>query len=948
MASDSDSDSDSGSYVSATPPRPSHPPSPTPPPLNSSVRVSSRPKPKPRPKPESTKKSTRNAPHHSEQTKRSKEKLRSSKAQNSTVLNPKPESESEAQSKPKSDPGSEGLFLSDPDNISIRICKPESSNSCSNFSSSFARLVKLRRPSFDPDLEFKADTTVPIEAEISAQNQVNSKQTKRFHPNLIQVEAPISKPFDQSKRPKLHDEGNFVRLNINGYGRSRKPCFRNGMRKYSASRGFRRRKWNSKKSNNGDQEDDLLGLDGIVDKQQGQSRLVKEVEEAVGAVREDLSEENLRNLLKLSHGFDLFREGQLQAIKNVTMGESTMLVLPTGGGKSLCYQLPALILPGVTLVVSPLLALMVDQLKKLPAVLPGALLSSNQTNEESLEILERLRSGEIKVLFVSPERFLNSEFLSAFDDDLTTSLVVIDEAHCISEWSHNFRPSYLRLRASLLRNKLNVKCILAMTATATSETLENIMKSLEISPNNLIQTSLIRENLQLSVSSSENRLKDLLVLLKTYPFGDMKSIIVYCKFQAETDMISKLLCDNYVKAKSYHSGLPAKERSHVQELFCANRIRVVVATVAFGMGLDKSDVQGVIHYSLPESLEEYIQETGRAGRDGRLSHCHLFVDTTTYYKIRSLSYSDGVDEYAISKLLGQIFSSDINLTGEIHSLVKEATARKLDIKEEALFTVLTMLEIGDEQYLQLLPQLNVTCLLSFHKTSPDLLADKDTLIRSILNLSEKKGGFYVFDIPTVANTLHIQANEVLDQLKNLKISDEITYELKDQAYCFKLLKRPDDLFALSARLTKWLSQVEVCKVQKLDTMYKIVNFALRECKQECGCSGSLHTYCIQKHITEYFSNKQMTIGDDFNIAGKQHSPFLHADLKSFLKSNASVKLTPRALARIMHGIPSPTFPSSTWARNYFWGRYVETDFQVVMEAARIELMNFIKKGTEEN
>lgn len=330
----SDSDSDSGSYVSGTPPRPSHPPTPIPPSLNSSVRVSSRPKPKQRPKPAPTKKSTRNVSPHSER--RCKEKLRSSKAQGVADLNNKPESESEAQSKPNPDPVRDGVFFSNQENISIRICKPESSSSSSNFTSSFARLVKLRRPSFDPALEFKANAPDPIQAENFSQNQVKSKQTKRLHPNLIRVEAPISGPFDQVKRPKLHNEGNFVRLNINGYGR--KSCFRNGKRKYSASGGFRRKKWTGKKSNNGDKEVDLSGLDGIFEKQKAQPKLVKEVEEAVEAVRKDLSEENLRNLLKLSHGFDLFREGQLEAIKNVVLGKSTMLILPTGAGKSLCYQ----------------------------------------------------------------------------------------------------------------------------------------------------------------------------------------------------------------------------------------------------------------------------------------------------------------------------------------------------------------------------------------------------------------------------------------------------------------------------------------------------------------------------------------------------------------------------------------------------------------------------------
>jgi ATP-dependent DNA helicase Q4 len=333
----SDSDSDSGSYVSATPPRPSQPPSPTPPPLNSSVRVSSLPYLKP--KPESIKRSNRRNIQHSEQTRRrSKEKVHCLKVQNGADSNLKPESESEAQSKLKPDPGrdGDGRFLSDQDNLSIRICKPESSSSSSNFSSSFARLVQLRRPSFDPAQEFKVDMPDLTQAEKSAKKQVQSKQTKRFHPNLIQVEAPVSKPFDQLKRPKLCDEGNFVRLNINGYGRKR--SFINGKRKYSASGGFRRKKWIRKKSNNGDNEADFSGLDGIVENQKGQPDMAKEIEEAVVAVREDMSEENLRNLLKLSHGFDLFREGQQEAIRNVVMGKSTMLVLPTGSGKSLCYQ----------------------------------------------------------------------------------------------------------------------------------------------------------------------------------------------------------------------------------------------------------------------------------------------------------------------------------------------------------------------------------------------------------------------------------------------------------------------------------------------------------------------------------------------------------------------------------------------------------------------------------
>ncbi|KAK1294335.1 ATP-dependent DNA helicase Q-like 5 [Acorus calamus] len=413
-----------------------------------------------------------------------------------------------------------------------------------------------------------------------------------------------------------------------------------------------------------------------------------------------------------------------------------MLVLPTGAGKSLCYQLTALILPGLTLVVSPLVALMVDQLRQLPPSIPGGILSSSQTNEESSETLRLLCEGHLK---------------------------------------------------------------------------------------------------------------------------------------SETDQISKYLYDNNITAKSYHSGIPASHRSRTQELFCSNKIRVVVATVAFGMGLDKSDVGAVIHYSLPESIEEYMQENGRAGRDGRLSHCHLLLDDNTYYKLRSLSYSDGVDEYTINKFLCQIFNNDTNVLGDICSLVKESASRKFDMKEE--------LELGETQYVRLLPQLNVTCTLHFHKTSPGLLSDKDMLVAMILKKSETKQGHYVFDIPTIANCVGVTTIDVSNQLLKLKLSGEITYELKDPSFCYVIAKKPEDMCSLATYFTRWLSDVESHKVRKLDAMFKIARFAATECRKDNGCSDSLHTSCMNRNISDYFSGGcDVLLAESVNKMSKS-SPFLRADIK---------------------------------------------------------------------
>ncbi|KDP26760.1 hypothetical protein JCGZ_17918 [Jatropha curcas] len=356
------------------------------------------------------------------------------------------------------------------------------------------------------------------------------------------------------------------------------------------------------------------------------------------------------------------------------------------------------------------------------------------------------------------------------------------------------------------------------------------------------------------------------------------------------------------------------------------------------MGLDKSDVGAVIHYSLPESLEEYVQEIGRAGRDGRLSYCHLFFDDTTYCKLRSLLHSEGIDEYTVSKFFCQVFTK--NAHGKICSIIKEAASRDFDMKEEVMLTLLTQLELGEVQYLRLLPEQNVTCTLNFYKTAPVLLADKDLLVSAILKKSETRQGQYVFDIPTVANSTGITTFDLLTHLQNLKLKGEITYDVKDPAYCYSIDEVPKDFCSLSAQLTRWLSEIESYKVRKLDAMFNAAAFAVNDCEKMQGCNDAHHTPCLQRKIMDYF--KEDGTHDILNKMC-QSSPFLRADVKVFLQSNSHAKFTPRAIARIMHGIPSPAYPSTTWSKSHFWGRYTHIDFPVVMEAARTELMNFVGK-----
>ncbi|KAJ4710900.1 DNA helicase, ATP-dependent [Melia azedarach] len=882
METDSDSD---GSHISATPPRYQNPPPPTN--LLNSTKSKAKVKPSSRSEPK----------------------------------NPaKPKTSQPAPTPPNPTPLP---------TLPFQICRsfaPNTSTSAVNsletlpagFCSRHASFSKIQKSS----LNFENDQSVPTPSNLESakiRGEVLTKKKQQI--NLVSVDVPLP----PVKLRKCNGEGNFVRLNLNG---GKRKFVNKGKRNtsYKGKRTFRRskRKLNKNETESkGDEDEDGLIIETVEHKQKNNRAASELVDEAVRAVRNEVSDENLGSLLKLVYGYDSFRDGQLEAIKMVLDKKSTMLVLPTGAGKSLCYQIPAMVLPGLTLVVSPLVALMIDQLRQLPPVIQGGFLSSSQRPEEVTETLRLIQEGAIKVLFVSPERFLNAEFLSIFSASSLISLLVVDEAHCISEWSHNFRPSYMRLRASLLRARLNVKCILAMTATVTTTSLHDVMSALEIPSSNLIQKAPLRDNLHLFISlSGNNRMKDLLMLMKSFPFKEVQSIIIYCKFQ------------------NYHSGIPAKDRSRIQELFSSNKIRVVVATVAFGMGLDKRDVGAVIHYSLPESLEEYVQEIGRAGRDGRLSYCHLFFDDISYFRLRSLMYSDGVDEYAINKFLCQVFTDGVNSCGKLCSLVKESASRKFDMKEEVMLTLLTRLELGEVQYLRLLPQLNVTCSLNFHKTTPTLLADKDKMVAAILKKSEIKQGQYVFDIPNVADSIASTAVDVSNHLLNLKVRGEITYELKDPAYCYTIMEVPSDFCSLSAHLTKWLSEVENCKVRKLDVMYNAAVFAVDVCEKMNGCDGSHHTPCLQKKILDYFRGD-----DNCDVIKKigRSSPFLRADIKVFLQSNLHAKFTPRAVARIMHGIASPAYPSTIWSKTHFWGRYMQIDFQAVMEAAKAELLNFVGK-----
>ncbi len=353
-----------------------------------------------------------------------------------------------------------------------------------------------------------------------------------------------------------------------------------------------------------------------------------------------------RSLKEFFPNHHSFREGQRKVIQALIDGENAAAIFPTGGGKSLCYQLPGLMLAseGITLVVSPLLALMKDQVDAMKALgHPVDMLASSQSLDEKIAVKDRVRKQKTAILYVAPEQ-LNNENTLALIRSVTISLLAIDEAHCISEWGHAFRPDYLRLSKFHQDSRMRVKRVVAMTATATPQVERDICEKFAILPENSVRTAFFRPNLKFVFTPTNNELESgeklKQAIASQNPTGDT---IVYATTQKSTEQVAEMLKATGVDARSYHAGMKQEDRKMTQDWFMKDKgfgtkSRVVVATIAFGMGVDKRDIRYIYHYNLPKSLEGYAQEIGRAGRDGKDSHCEMFCCLQDVAKLEAFAY----------------------------------------------------------------------------------------------------------------------------------------------------------------------------------------------------------------------------------------------------------------------------------------------------------------------
>ena len=396
----------------------------------------------------------------------------------------------------------------------------------------------------------------------------------------------------------------------------------------------------------------------------------------------------LLSTLQTRFGLPGFRGLQEPVIRAVMDGHRALAIFPTGGGKSLCYQLPGVLLDGLTVVVSPLIALMADQVAKLQALdIPAARLDSTIGEDEEARILEMLAAGGIRLLYLSPERFCTSSFRKVLRG-LPLAMVAIDEAHCVSEWGHNFRPDYLRV-ATICR-RLRVPRILALTATATPAVRRDLRRAFRIATAHVYQAPARRPNLQLHVEACAADAKDrrLLELLRETE----GPAIVYATTRNDAERIAALIQKAGIPSRVYHAGCKASERAQAQEAFMRGSVRVVAATIAFGMGIDKPDIRTIIHYHLPKCLEGYCQETGRAGRDGLPSRCVMLAAAEDTLTLANFIHGSTPRPQSIRTLLDRVLrlaSPGKRFTVSLHDL-----SVSLDIREETIGTLLAHLELS--------------------------------------------------------------------------------------------------------------------------------------------------------------------------------------------------------------------------------------------------------------
>ena len=635
---------------------------------------------------------------------------------------------------------------------------------------------------------------------------------------------------------------------------------------------------------------------------------------------------DIHQSLQNNFNFKDFLPGQEEVILCLIGGQNVLAVFPTGQGKSLCYQLTALHLPGLTLVISPLMALMKDQVDfLLEKKVSAARIDSSLSQKEYDHVRSDLFSGKLKLLFVAPERFNNERFLADLKR-LNISMLVVDEAHCISEWGHNFRPDYLKLAG--LAKMFDIPVSLCLTATATPDVARDICDNFEIADENFIQTGFYRSNLTLRFSSSDTPFETLIQSLSTREPG---STIVYVTLQATAEEIADKLEKSGFSARPYHAGMKDEQRKDVQDWFMTAKSAVVVATIAFGMGIDKSDIRYVYHYNLPKSLENYCQEIGRAGRDGKQAVCELLGSSQDLLVLENFVYGDTPDDVALCGLTKMIMAEPDRFSISIRDL-----SLQYDIRPLVVNTLLTYLEL--EGLIASTGPFYTTYKFIPHTPSKEIFArfdiERAEFLTKIFSCARKAKKWFSLDINEVLSNTKSSRQRVVAALNYLEEQGDLEMQVTGVRKGYKKLRNlnENEKEDLIAKLQKKFIHRERQDIVRLKQVVELVD----------------HNGCQTAFLLEYFGEKlDGNCGHcEFCLSGNSANGKLQNtnvtrgidaatsdSIKQCIVEIGDTKalVTPRQWARFLCGLSSPKASREGLSKHQSFGMLADRSFGEVLQ-----------------
>lgn len=604
----------------------------------------------------------------------------------------------------------------------------------------------------------------------------------------------------------------------------------------------------------------------------------------------------LEQTLRQYFGFDSLRHGQQEVIEHILAGGSAAAIFPTGSGKSLCYQLPALLLPHLTLVISPLLALMHDQLEFLQSRgIAAACIDSSQDREQVQHVMHQARSGTLKVLMISVERLKNERFRQ-FISQVPISLLVVDEAHCISEWGHNFRPDYLKLPH--YRKLLNIPQVLLLTATATPQVISDMQTKFAIDQANVTVTGFYRSNLYLRVlpCSESEKLGQLQQLIGPRP--DLPTI-VYVTLQKTAEAVASELQRAGIAAQPYHAGLASERREAIQQQFMQGQVSCIVATIAFGMGIDKSDIRRVVHYDLPKSIENYSQEIGRAGRDGERSECITLANTENLNVLENFVYGDTPERSAIAAVVSDIYACEGDWEVVMYQLSQQSNIRQLPLK-----TLLVYLEL--KQVITAKYSYFATYRFKLNESIDVIIArfqgERQAFVAAIFQCAAKARTWYSLDFDALWMMYRAERKRVVAALDYFHEQGWIELESKQITDVYQVLERTKPQSVLVDELYELFARKEHSEIQRIQTM---LNFF-----QSSDClSYTLAHYFADDKAPHACHHCSVCEGHVATLSGRQLPALEPAMLSTWIEpliaANGGAPLSVATLSRFLCGITCP-------------------------------------------